>query len=737
MFYKFIIIFLCLSLPLIAQQKGTIRGVVKDSINSEVLPFGNALIKEINVGASTNNRGYFVIPSVPVGQNYTLMVSYIGYKPKIMSVSVLPKKITELEILLVPSSIQLQTIEKVEYLSAEENVPDLGKSIITTKSLEVIPKGVETDMLRSLISLPGVQSTGDVSARYNVRGGESNQNLVLVDGIPLYYPFHAIGLFSVVDADIVNNAEFFRGGFPSSNGRAISSILKISTRDGNKNQFGGKLSGSFLSVKGMIEGPIPSGSFYLTGRKSVSNKILNKFLNGELPVEFYDAAFKVNVSNPDFFSGAKFTLQGLFSGDELKYKETNRPDYRWSNNLIGLKVFTVGSVPFFLDFGVSFSSYKNEIISKESGTKPKLNELYDFTISTDFLYVLDNKDEFGIGADVKSINAKMFLLNRFDFRADVGSEGLSSNAYINYKFLRFANFGADIGIRANLKNLAAKGDLVEPRINLTYKLADGVTLKSSYGIFQQELTTIYDEREVLSLFDPVAIIPGYLEKAKSAHYIFGISTSPTQNINIDVEGYYRKIYSAPTLNENRTIASDPDLIQSIGESYGTEFLFYAKHNLVELNIGYTLSWAFKEANGIKYKPRYDSRHNVNVSLSYLLPFDFVVSGAFSYHSGNPFTQQSGYFDQFNMSGFLENYHPFETITPIQYFKEKNAGTLPDYHRFDLMISKKIELGLLRMLLDISAVNIYNRKNIYYFEQTTGRRVNMLPFMLTGTLKIEI
>jgi hypothetical protein len=727
----------CLSIPLLAQEKGTIRGVVKDSLNSETLPFGNALIKEINVGTSTNNRGYFVIPSVPAGQNYTLIISYIGYKTKIMNVSVMPNKITELDILLAPSSIQLQAIEKVEYLTTEENVPDLGKTVITAKSLEVIPKGVETDMLRSLISLPGVQSTGDVSARYNVRGGESNQNLVLVDGIPLYYPFHAIGLFSVVDADVVNNAEFFRGGFPSANGRAISSILKISTRDGNKNQYSGKLSGSLLSVKGMIEGPIPSGSFYLTGRKSVSNKILNKFLNGELPVEFYDAAFKVNMSDPGFFSGAKFTLQGLFSGDELKYNEVTRPDYRWSNNLIGLKVFTVGSVPFFLDFGVSFSSYKNEIITKESGIKPKLNELYDFTISTDFLYVLDNKDEFGIGADVKSINAKMFLLNRFDFRADVGAEGLSSNAYINYKFLRFTNIGADIGIRANLKNLAAKGDFVEPRINMTYKVTDGVSLKGSYGIFQQELTTIYDEREVLSLFDPVVIIPDYLEKAKSAHYIFGISTSLTQSVNFDIESYYRKIYSAPTLNENRTIASDPDLIESIGESYGAEFLLNTKYNLMELNIGYTLSWAFKEANGIKYKPRYDSRHNINVSISYLMPSDFILSGVFSYHSGNPFTQQSGYFDQFNMNGFLENYYPFETITPIQYFKEKNGGTLPDYHRLDLMISKKIELGMLRMLLDISAVNIYNRKNIYYFEQTTGRRVNMLPFMLTGTLKIEI
>jgi len=732
-----VILFFFLSVALSAQEKGTIRGIVKDALNSESLPFANVFILELNTGASTNNRGYFIIPSIPVSDKYTIAVSYIGYKTKSVDVRVDPQKITELEIFLIPSTVEIGVVEKIAYLTPEENIPDLGKTILTVKKLEAIPKGVETDLLRSLANIPGVKSTGDISAKFSVRGGEPNQNLFLIDGIPLYYPFHAIGLFSIIDYDLISNMEFYRGGFPSQNGRAISSVIKVNTKDGNKNNFSGKGSVSLLSLKGLVEGPIPYGSFYLTGRKSISNKILNRFLNNELPVDFYDAAFKINYSRPDFFSGAKFTVHGLFSSDNLKYDDPKRPDYNWRNSLFGLKVFTVGSIPFFLDFGINISSYKNEILSKGSNIKPKLNELNDFTISTDFLYVLDSKDEFGIGADVKYVQSKMFLLNRFDFKADVGSEGLSSNAYLNYKFLRFADIGADIGVRLNLKNLDAKGDFFEPRINLTYLISDKISLKGAFGIYQQELTTIYDEREVLSLFDPVVIIPDYLHKAKAAHYVFGVSSRISNSINVDVEGYYRKIYNAATLNENKTLFSEPDLIKAAGESYGTELSFGYNNYPIEITLAYTLSWAYKEANGLKYRPRYDSRHNVNFAISYTLPHGWQISTAWSYHSGNPFTQIAGYYDQYSMENILTNFNIYQTLTPMQLFSEKNSAMLPDYHRLDIMLAKKIDLHFMRINLDISAINVYNRKNIFYFEGDSGKRINMLPFLLTGTIKLEI
>lgn len=721
-----------------AQEKGTIRGIVKDSTSLESLPFVNVIVKELGTGASTNNVGYFVLRAIPAKKNYTLLISYVGYKTKQIRVSVNPDKVTDLEILLKPLSIQMQAIEKVEYTVREGSVQDISKTVITRKEFEAIPKSVETDILRSLILLPGVQSTGDVSAKFNVRGGETNQNLILLDGMPVYYPFHAIGLFSAIDPDVISNVEFFRGGFSAKYGRVVSSVLNIITKDGNKNKFAFNASASLLSAKGVIEGPIPNGSFYVSARKNLSNNILKKFVNeNDLPVDFYDASFKVNYANPDFFAGSKFSIRGLISQDNLKYAEPNKPDYKWSNNDWGFKIFSVGDSPLFLDFGISLSQYQNEIIPKLSDIRPKQNEVNDFTISADFLTILDSKDEISLGVDVKAISTKLFLLNRLNYKADVGADGLGSNAYLNYKLLRLSDLSLEIGTRFNLRNLAAKGDFAEPRISVTYTFLPQVTIKGALGVYQQDLTSIVDEREVLSLFDPVIIVPDYLKKSKAIHYVFGISTRLSSNFSVDVESYYKKTVSAPTLNENKTNFSEPDLLPSTGEAYGGELQTKFNSNPFDVSLAYTLSWAFKNIDGVKYSPRYDSRHNLNLSVTINLSDGWQFSSSWVYHSGFPFTKQAGYYDQLSLNNFLNEYRMYESLFPIVFFADKNAARLPDYHRLDLILSKKFNFDFMRLNLDISAINVYNRKNIYYFEQSTGKIVNMLPFLLTATIKAEI
>ncbi|MCX6170126.1 MAG: TonB-dependent receptor [Ignavibacteriales bacterium] len=722
-----------------SQEKGTIRGIVRDSTTLEALAFGNVLIKEEAIGASTNNKGYFVIRSLPANKKYSVIVSYIGYLTKQLSVIVENNKVTDLEILLSPTSIQFQAIEKIEYMIKEKNVPDLGKTIITLKDLAALPHSVEADLLRSLFSLPGVQSTGDVSAKFNVRGGETNQNLILLDGIPIYYPFHAIGLFSVMDLDLINNVEFFKGGFPAKYGGALSSVVNIITQDGDKNKYAAKLSASFLSLKGVLEGPLPYGSFYLSGRKSTSKNILKKFVNNnDLPVDFFDLSAKANFANPNFLNGSKITLMGLWSKDNLKYEDVKTPDYKWANNNWGMRMFSVGENPLFLDFGISVSNYKNEIIPKESDIRPKSNEVTNFTVSTDFLYVFESKDEINIGAEVKSLSTKLFLLNNFDYKVDVGDAGIAMEAYLSYKFLRLSNFGADIGMRFNLsRDLPAEGDLAEPRVSINYLLTPEISLKGAFGIYQQDLTTIVDEREVLSLFDPVIVIPGYLRKSKAVHYIFGISSNLSSYFSVDLETYYKKIISSPTLNEKKVTFSDPDFLASSGESYGQEVQMKSHLSPFDLSISYTLSWAFKEVEGIRYVPRYDSRHNLNISLTLNLADDWQISANWAYNSGYPFTQQSGYYDKLSLNNFLNDYRIYNSIFPVTYFANKNAARLPDYHRLDLVLSKNLNLNFMRLHLDVSAINVYNRANIYYFEQTTGKRVNMLPFLLTATMKIEI
>ena len=254
-----------------AQRIGTVRGVVTDSTSGEALAYGNAVIEELNIGSSTDSKGYFIITSVPANKNYRLTVSYIGYQKKTIYIFIGENKITEVRFELVPKELQLETIEKIGEKVIEENATDLGLHRIALKDLEMLPKGVETDIFRSLQYLPGVSATGDFSAKYYVRGGSSDQNLVLLDGVTIYNPFHALGIFSVVDPEMINSAEFYKGGFPPEHGGRLSSILNIVTKEGNKFNFGGKASLSFLTAKALIEGPIPDGSFIVTGRKNYSS----------------------------------------------------------------------------------------------------------------------------------------------------------------------------------------------------------------------------------------------------------------------------------------------------------------------------------------------------------------------------------------------------------------------------------------------------------------------------------
>ncbi|HDZ58949.1 MAG TPA: carboxypeptidase-like regulatory domain-containing protein, partial [Ignavibacteriales bacterium] len=162
----------------IGQEYGKLRGFVTDSTSGEALAFGNVFIEDINKGASTNERGLFLIQNIPANKDYELTVSYVGYRTKKVTVHIVPDKITSMNIELSPLSIELQTVVKIGEKVIEKNTTDISIEKISVRQLDVLPKGVETDVLRSVQYIPGVSSTGDISAKYYVRGGGSDENLI-------------------------------------------------------------------------------------------------------------------------------------------------------------------------------------------------------------------------------------------------------------------------------------------------------------------------------------------------------------------------------------------------------------------------------------------------------------------------------------------------------------------------------------------------------------------------------
>lgn len=734
------ILILLLNINLTAQETGTLRGTVIDSLKGEALPFSNILVEGTNIGSSADVNGVFTIPSVPANRNLILRISYLGYETKRIETSVSPGKITQIRVQLKPSSVQLQTIEKVGEKMSAPNETDLGLQKISIRQIELLPKSVETDILRSLQYMPGVKSTGDVSARYYVRGGGSDQNLVLLNGVPVYNPFHALGLFSVIDPEMINAVEFYRGGFSAEYGGRLSSVLNLVTKDGNRNRFGGSASASFLTAKTSIQGPIPEGSFIFTGRRSLFNNVLKKFVNyKDAPFQFHDISFKASYTPPNTETLTKLMVHGFNSLDEIKNESDFKEDYKWLNNIYGVYWFQAWeNIPLYSETNVAYSGFEGSIDPKLGRALERTNRVSDLSLKTDFTYVHDSRDETKVGFILKSFSSELDFQNLRGTRTNIEENAIEFSVFAKYKLLRNPIMGIDFGTRANILTLTKqRPDFFEPRINFTYRPLVEFAIKGAWGIYTQSLTTLIDENEIISLFEPWVIIPSYLPPSKSVHYVLGAEYNYSENFSVSLETYYKDIINTAEFNQNKYHDKDPDLISSGGSAYGFEVLIKYYQSGFNGTASYSSSWAYRERDGYIYYPRFDSRHSMNLNASYDFGSGWEFSALFILNSGLPFTQILGFYDKAYFDNFFTTNYLFNDYRPYTILGGRNLGRLPFYHRLDLSINKKLNLGFMNMEFSASVMNVYNRKNVFYFERDTGERVNMLPILPTATIKIEL
>jgi hypothetical protein len=488
----------------------------------------------------------------------------------------------------------------------------------------------------------------------------------------------------------------------------------------------------------LVEGPIPAGSFILSGRKSYNNDVLKKFYNNqEAPFEFYDIFFKLNTS-PNFFKNTKFELFAFISDDKLDNENPTQEDFSWKNNAIGFKWSQIYESPLLTEFGIYFSNFKGEVIPNFSNSLPKRNEVNDVTLKFDFTYAYENRDELTIGLFVKTLGTKLFQENANGTVSDIDDFSGNIGMYGKYKFLRYQNFGIDAGVRANLAGLTKKGSFTfEPRISATYRPISFLALKAAWGIYLQEVTTITDENEVISLFEPWVITPAYLDPAQAIHYTGGIKLNINPFTTLDLEGYYKIIQNFPSLNYDKRFDDDPDLVAGTGESYGFEALFNYRLYPISFTTGYTLSYAYKDVNNWVYYPKFDSRHSVNIALEYNFWDTWSASAVWTFSTGLPFTELIGFYDRLNLGNLYNQSYYYDSFSPYSILADRNLGRLPNYHRLDLNLSKKFQISTVKFTIDISIINVYDRQNIFYFDRETYERVNQLPFLPSASVRIEI
>jgi hypothetical protein len=774
------------SMPLFS-QKITLYGSVKDSLTGENLIGAYLLIKETNQVVSANNYGFYSITSNP--GNYTVICSYIGYSPYTMKIGLVMD--TKSDILLSPL-IKLMQEVIVQGNKSTVTSTTVSKNVVPIERIKSITSVTgEPDLLKSLQLLPGVQTAGEGSANINVRGGSFDQNLILLDEAPVYNPSHALGFFSVFNADALNNVSFYKGAFPSQYGGRLSSVVDITMKEGNNQKIAVNAGVGLTASRATIEGPVvkDKASFIVSGRYCYAGQTLNllagkvgsdllgmyglRNFNDHNDIRFYDLNakinYRVNDNNHVYFS----TYMGRDRFYSYALNNDNALD--WGNTTSTLRWNHIFSSRVFSNFTTYFSNYhysyyvnddlKNFIWKsniKEAGIKsdftayPGTSNTIKFGFATIYHYFEPGTIEPRSGkSSIKA--ASLGKKNAVELSAYLGNEQkFSDHLSIEYglRYVGFANIGPDTVFDYNRDKSVITGfksyntfevvqfrQSLEPRISFRYLFNEQNSVKLAYGYTTQFLHLLSNSS--LGLPTDVWMPPDkYISPQSSNQVVLGYYRLFGRNIyELTAELYYKTLRNIIDYKDNANLFMnkhiEPQVLNGNGYAFGAEFMLEKKIGAVTGWISYTWSKTQYKIDGINeneyFSPRWDIRHNLSVTGSYLINAKWLVSSTFKYTSGGFVTIPEG---SYVYNGVAFNY-----------YSGRNGYQLEPYHRLDLALIYKSPKNMTRKWKSewvFSIYNVYNRKNIYalYVQQegyllTSSRFYKMYLMGIVPTVTYNI
>ncbi|MBI3788457.1 MAG: TonB-dependent receptor [Ignavibacteriales bacterium] len=731
-------LFFSCSISPAAAQQADIRGVVSDSSNGDRIPYANLIIKDTNQGASANTLGFYLIPGVPSG-TYIISASAVGYKRSEKIVVVQGSAPIIVNFRLKSQAVQLEEVVVTGRTKPKALEIQTSVHIVDKKDLEMVPVNTQGDVLRSIQILPGIVTTSDVNSQFYVRGGASDQNLILLDGMRIYNPFHAFGLFSSFDPDIVRSTEVYTGAFPVEFGGRLSSVINMASRDGNAGALSTKASVNFLSSKLQLEGPFTESiQAIVTARKSVFSTTFKNFLHQQVPLSFYDGLVKLSLKDPN--EQNHYSIQAFVSHDELLSENPEEPDYLWSNKAFGMQASFLMSDRLFWNLTISLGQFDQRQDPKNSLTaRPASNTVSEAGMSANITYYTEERDLYLFGFEFYFPKTEYTQINRLN--ASVSANGSSPQLSLWARYQKqFDRLKVELGLRAEVGNLfdgrSLKGSL-QPRVNLGLDLFDDWKAKAAFGRFSQNILTVTNEDDILPIFTPWVTVPDNLDAEQADHYVLGIEGGITNRLSVNLQSYYKYYNSLVTYNRDKIDAGEPDYINAQGSSYGGEVLLRYAHPLIDVYSAYTLTWVRINLNGFEYAPRYDRRHTLNLLTSIHILQSLDLSLRWEFGSGLPFTQSIGFYDKLTLGRGFPNQSTTETGNPEALYGAKNASRLPTYHRMDVSLSYRAQLfSSFKTTVGINLINLYDRKNISYFDSNTGQRYNMLGFFPSATATLE-
>ncbi|MDD4848374.1 MAG: TonB-dependent receptor [Bacteroidales bacterium] len=745
-------------------QTGQIRGFVFDKKNGEPIIFTNVYLKGTSYGASTDVNGYYVITKIPEG-NYMLLVTAVGYDSLKMNITINKNDLLSQNLYITEASYTLETVQ----ISAEreERKTETRTSVLTIspKQIEQIPSiGGQADLAQYLQVIPGIVFTGDQGGQLYIRGGSPIQNKVLMDGVTIYNPFHSIGLFSVIETDLIRNADIYTGGFNAQYGGRISSIMDISMRDGNKKNHAGKLQATTFGANILVEGPFkkstdesPNSVTYILSAKNSylqqTSKVLYKYAdeNG-LPFNFLDLYGKLTISTDN---GSKVNFFGFRYDDSVdKYK--GLLDYAWTSYGAGLNfVVTPERASTLIEGGVSFSNYQTTMNTlTENAKRDGLSSIFNVNARMDFTHFF-GKGDIKAGFDIAISGTNYEVTNDYGIKSAQDGKSNEFAAYVKYK----GTFGKVIiepGFRLQYYASYPSAISPEPRLSLKYNITDWLRFKTSGGLYSQNLMAAASDRDVVNLFYGFLISPSTDQTPKTFrgkevtsrlqkayHIVGGFEVDINRYLALNIEGYYKDFSQLTSTNRNKLFSTstagsmqDPtgiysyDYIIEDGHAEGLDLSLKLEYDRLYLWTAYSFAFVHRRDELMEYTPHYDRRHNLNVMATYKLgkSYSWELSARWNFGTGFPFTPTAGYAEKLNFDNIGDDYISQNGDFVILY-GDLYSSRLTPYHRLDLNIKKTFYLGQHTSLdLDLGVTNVYNRKNIFYYERTTNSWAYQLPIL---------
>lgn len=749
-------------------QKVTISGYIKEKGSHEDVVGASIFIPDLKIGSQTNNYGFFSITFLKK-DSITLRTSMVGYKLEELKISARESK--NIIILIEPqSSILEEVIVKANEQEKKSTTTKISTINIPIKQLKDVPSLMgEKDIIKAIQLLPGVQNGTEGSNGLFVRGGGSDQNLILMDEAKVYNVSHLFGFFSVFNGDALKSLEFIKGGFPARYGGRISSVLDVQMKEGNKNSTHGEIGVGLITNRITLEAPIKKNksSFIISARRTYPDLLFSLFKNsngGALKSNFYDVNAKANFDlnkNNRLFLSTYIGQDNLFERINKSGDSFRNVGFSWGNRTGTLRWNHIFTPKTFSNLSLIYSKF-DYTLENTFGTSSQLfsSKLNEVGVKYDIEYLPNTKHNFRFGINISQLNFIPSLSiskengNRVNNKEIEQIKALDGAIYIEDVYHPTSKLSFNYGIRGAFFTPSQKVyTFLEPRLAINYNFKENWALKGGFSIMNQPIQLLTNNGLGLSI-DIWVPSSAKIPPQNSQQFTLGLVHDFSKKLSIELEVYTKKMKNILAFREGASILSTVSLFRDRdfttskiswenistfgnGSSNGVELFIHKNAGRFTGWISYTLAkttYQFKDLNAGKvFFPIHDRRHQLSTVGVFKRSEKLKFSGNFVLSTGNPVTLPQLTYETFDIDPFKNDLSNSYTNV-IDYGNQRNQYRTPIYNRLDLSVQflKNKKHGI--RTWELGFYNILGRKNVFAYDvEINGKISSTNTFIRTKTI----